>query len=292
MNTARILLLGKNGQVGGELERALAPLGMVLAMGRAEADFTDIRRLEELVARVKPALVINAAAYTDVDRAESEPELAHQINAAAPGVLAAAAHRAGAWLIHFSTDYVFDGLMRSPYSETDVTNPLGVYGRTKLDGEHAVQAVGGRHLIFRLSWVYGQRGHNFLLTMQRLARESSELRVVNDQFGAPTWSRVIAEAVAPISQRILVGEIQNTLGGTYHLSCAGQTSWYEFASRIIAQMPESERQARKVIPIPSSEYLTPAKRPPWSVLDCSKFERVFGVSLPDWERALQRALAS
>lgn len=291
MKGARILLLGKNGQVGWELDRLLAPLGSVLAVGRTEADLTNPRRLTDLVMEVKPALVINAAAYTAVDRAESEPELARQINAIAPGVLAAAAHRVGAWLIHFSTDYVFDGLKRRPYLESDATNPLSVYGRTKLAGERAVQTEGPRHLIFRLSWVYGLRGQNFLLTMRRLARERSELRVVNDQFGAPTWSRAIAEAVTQIAQQLIAGEIPNHLGGIYHLACGGQTSWHDFAARIIDQMPESERKVRDVISIPTADYPTPAQRPAWSVLDCTKLEHTFGVRLPDWESTLQRALA-
>lgn len=291
MNAPRILLIGKNGQVGWELERALASLGTVLAVGRSEVDVTDAARLADFVAQVKPALIINAAAYTAVDRAESEPELAHQINAVAPGVLATAAQRVGAWLIHFSTDYVFDGTKRSPYLETDATNPLGVYGRTKLAGELAVAAAGGRHLIFRLSWVYGLRGHNFLLTMQRLARERAELSVVNDQFGSPTWSRAIAEAVTPITQRLLTGEASDNMSGVYHLACAGQTSWHDFASRIVEQLPESERKARTVIPIPTAEYPTPAKRPAWSVLDCSKLQRTFGIQLPHWEPTLQRAIA-
>jgi dTDP-4-dehydrorhamnose reductase len=290
MNEARILLFGKRGQVGWELERTLAPLGTVLAVGRAEADLTDGGKLAGLVADVRPSLIINAAAYTAVDRAESEPELARQINAVAPGVLAAAADKAGAWLIHFSTDYVFDGTRRRPYVETDLPNPLGVYGRTKLAGEQAVQAAVQRHLIFRLSWVYALRGHNFLLTMQRLAREHAELRVVNDQFGAPTWSRVIAEAVTAVAQRLLAGEASGDLPGIYHLACAGQTSWHGFASRIVERMPASARRARAVIPIATTEYPTPAQRPAWSVLDCSKLQRTFGIQLPDWEAALQRAL--
>lgn len=292
MNEARILLFGKDGQVGWELERALAPLGKVLAVGRAEADLADASRLADLVVQVKPALVINAAAYTAVDRAESEPELANQINAVAPGVLAAAAHNVGAWLIHFSTDYVFDGAKRTPYLETDPTNPLGVYGRTKLAGERAVDAVGGRYLIFRLGWIYGLRGHNFLLTMQRQARERAELRVVNDQFGSPTWSRVIAEAMTPVTRRLLMGDAPDNLKGVYHLTCAGQTSWHGFASRIVDQMPESERVTRTVTSIATTDYVTAARRPAWSVLDCSRFQNQFGLRLPEWEETLERALAS
>jgi len=290
MNPPRILLLGKNGQVGWELERALARFGTVLAYGRVEADLTNASRLTELVTEVKPDLVINAAAYTAVDRAEPERDLAQQINGIAPGTLAAATHKVGAWFIHFSTDYVFDGTKRSPYLETDVTNPLGVYGRTKLSGESAVKAVGGRHLIFRLSRVYGLRGQNFLLTMQRLARERTELRVVNDQFGSPTWSRAIAEAMTPIAQCLLTGDASDTLTGVYHLACAGQTSWHGFASSIVEQMPEVERKAQLVVPISTADYPTPAKRPAYSVLDRSQLERTFGIQLPDWESTLHRAL--
>lgn len=292
MNKRPILVLGRNGQVGWELCRSLAPLGDVVAIGRQEMDLTDADRLARLVADVGPSLVVNAAAYTAVDRAESEPELAHKINAVAPGVLAEAAHRFGAWLIHFSTDYVFDGTKRSPYLETDAPNPLGVYGRTKLEGERAVQAVGGRHLIFRLGWVYGVRGQNFLLTMQRLAREREELRVVDDQIGTPTWSHLVAEAMGPIVQRLLDGDVSGDVDGIYHLSCAGQTSWHGFASRIIEQMPEVQRKARTVTPISTADYPTPAKRPTWSVLDGSKVQSTFGIRLPHWERALQSALES
>lgn len=292
MNKPRILVLGRNGQVGWELPRSLAPLGEVVAVGRPEVDLADRRKLVRLVADVRPSMVINAAAYTAVDRAESESELAHSINAVAPGVLAEAARQIGAWFIHFSTDYVFDGTKRSPYVETDTTNPLGVYGRTKLVGERAVQAVGGRHLIFRLSWVYGLRGHNFLLTMQRLAREREELRVVSDQFGAPTWSGLVADAMVPVAERLLAGDAASDLTGVYHLACAGQTSWHGFASRIIERMPESERKARTVTPIATADYPSPAKRPACSVFDCSKLHRTFGIQLPDWEAGLRLALHS
>ena len=292
MNERRILVLGKNGQVGWELLRTLALLGDMVAVGRQEVDLTDADKLARLVADLKPFLVVNAAAYTAVDRAESEPQLAHTINAVAPAVLASAARKTGAWLIHFSTDYVFDGAKGCPYLETDVPNPLGVYGRTKLEGERAVQAAGGRYLIFRLGWVYGLRGHNFLLTMQRLAREREELRVVNDQFGAPTWSRLVAEAMVPILRRLLGGDVASDVDGIFHLTCAGQTSWHGFASRIVERMPESERKARMVTPIATADYPTPAQRPSWSVLDCAKVQRTFGVRLPQWEHALELALES
>ena len=292
MNERPILVLGKSGQVGWELQRTLAPLGNVIAVGRQEMDLADSDKLVRLVADLKPSLIFNAAAYTAVDRAESEPHLARAINAVAPGVLAEAADKVGAWLIHFSTDYVFDGAQRRPYLETDAPNPLGVYGQTKLAGERAVQAAGGRHLIFRLSWLYGTRGHNFLLTMQRLARERAELRVVNDQIGAPTWARVIAQALVPVTERLLAGEASGGVEGVYHLACAGQTSWHGFASRIIEQIPEMQRKARTVTPVTTADYPTPARRPAWSVLDCARFENRFGLRLPEWGLALQRALES
>jgi dTDP-4-dehydrorhamnose reductase len=292
MNPPCILLLGKNGQVGWELRRTLAPLGRVVAVDYPEVDFADAAALTRLVADLKPALVVNAAAYTAVDRAESEPDRAHQINAVAPGVLAEAACRADAWFIHFSTDYVFDGAKRTPYVETDAPNPLGVYGRSKLAGDQAVQASGARHLIFRLCWVYGARGQNFMLTIQRLARERELLRVVNDQFGTPTWSRAIAEAVSPISHRVLNDAAMVGAGGVYHLACAGATSWHGFASRIVELMPEAQRKAREVQGIPTSEYPTSTRRPASSVLDCSRLQRTFGIQLPDWEDALRLVVES
>ncbi|HEU5068904.1 MAG TPA: dTDP-4-dehydrorhamnose reductase [Verrucomicrobiae bacterium] len=292
MNAPRILLIGKNGQVGWELRRALAPLGSLKVVGREEADLADADVLTSLVAELKPALVINTAAYTAVDRAESEPELAHQINGVAPGVLAEAARQAGAWMIHFSTDYVFDGTKQGPYFESNPTNPLNVYGQSKLEGELAVRAAGERHLIFRLCWVYATRGRNFLLTMQRLARERDALKVVNDQRGTPTWARAIAEAVAPIAHGLLTSPRWEGAGGTYHLACAGETTWHGFASRIVELMPAEQRRAREVMAIPTTEYPTPAKRPANSVLDCALLQQTFGIRLPDWDAALQLALES
>lgn len=292
MNERCILVLGKDGQVGGELCRSLAPFGNIVAMGRHEVDLAETDKLARLVADIKPQVVFNAAAYTAVDRAESEPEEAHKINAIAPGVLAEAAGKVGAWFIHFSTDYVFDGALRRLYLESDAPNPLNVYGQSKLAGERAVQAAGGRHLIFRLSWVYGTRGNNFLLTLQRLARERDTLQVVNDQIGAPTWSRLIAEAMAQLSQRLLSRNVPDDVAGLYHLACGGQTSWHGFASRIMEQMPASQRRVRAITPISTAEYPTPARRPAWSVLDCSKVERVFDLRLPHWEDALRRVLTS
>jgi dTDP-4-dehydrorhamnose reductase len=284
----KILLLGKNGQVGWELRRTLAPLGSIHSLGSADLNFTDPKALRESVISSGADLIVNAAAYTAVDKAESQPEIAHQVNAIAPGIIAEAARQLGAGLIHYSTDYVFDGQKKDPYTETDSPNPIGAYGRSKLEGEHAIQKVNGQCLILRLAWVYGLRGHNFLLTMQRLAREGKNLRVVNDQFGAPTWSRMIAEATAAIIPTWRANV--SALSGIYHLTCAGSTNWHGFASRIIELMPETERRTQTVAPIPTSEYPTPAKRPPFSVLDCSKLKKQFGVQLPDWEEALRLAV--
>jgi dTDP-4-dehydrorhamnose reductase len=284
----KILLLGKNGQVGWELRRTLAPLGSIQSLGSADLNFTDPKELRESVLSSRADLIVNAAAYTAVDKAESQPEIAHQVNGVAPGILAEAARELGTGLIHYSTDYVFDGQKKEPYLETDSPNPIGAYGRSKLEGEHAIQKVNGHYLILRLAWVYGLRGHNFLLTMQRLAREGKNLRVVNDQYGAPTWSRMIAEATAAI-----IPEWRSNLpalSGIYHLTSAGSTNWHGFASRIIELMPETEGRTQIVAPIPTSEYPTPAKRPPFSVLDCSKLKKQFGVQLPDWEEALRLAV--
>jgi len=287
-----ILILGKNGQVGWELQRTLAPLGRIVARDFPEVDFTNPDALTRLVLEIEPALIVNAAAYTAVDRAESEPDLAHKINAAAPAVLAEAARKVNAWMVHFSTDYVFDGEKRAPYVETDAPNPLGVYGRSKLEGDLAVQASGAKHLIFRLCWVYGARGQNFMLTMQRLAREREVLRVVSDQVGAPTWSRAIAESMAPVAHQVLNNPAMTGSSGVYHLACAAQTTWHGFARRIVESMPESERKTREVVPITASEYPTAARRPAWSVMDCSKLEKVFKLRLPNWEDALRLVLES
>jgi dTDP-4-dehydrorhamnose reductase len=286
----RILLFGHRGQVGWELRRTLAPLGRVYAFDYPEVDFADAAAVERVVEEVAPSVIVNAAAYTAVDRAESEPERAWQINAVAPGRLARWARTRGAWLVHYSTDYVYDGNKRTPYVETDPTAPLNAYGRSKLEGDRAVAASGCPHLIFRLCWVYGMRGNNFLLTMLRLARERETLRVVSDQIGSPTWCRLIAEATALALQQVLNRPDPALWSGVYHLRCAGETSWYEFARRIVESVPEQERKCREVVPIRSEEYPAPARRPAWSVMSCEKLERTFGLVLPDWETALRLAL--
>jgi dTDP-4-dehydrorhamnose reductase len=290
LRTMKILLLGKNGQVGWELRRTLAPLAEVTAVDYPEINFADTPALRRLVAGTRPAVVVNAAAYTAVDKAETEPELCRQINAVAPGVLAEEAKKAGALMVHYSTDYIFDGTKTSPYVEVDAPNPLGAYGRSKLEGDRAVKASGVDHLIFRLCWVYGARGQNFMLTMQRLARERETLRVVGDQFGCPTWSRMIAETTVLALKQALVGADRSACNGEYHLAAGGQANWHEFASRIIELMPEAERKCHAVERITTAEYPTPAKRPAYSVLDCGKLQKTFGLRLPDWEASLRQVL--
>jgi len=293
-NYRKILLTGAGGQVGWELRRTLAPLGQVVAVDLEQLDLADPDAIRRMVREVQPTLIVNPAAYTAVDQAESEPELALAVNGVAPGIFAEEAKRLGAALVHYSTDYVFDGAKSTPYVEADMTNPLGVYGSTKLAGEQAIQASGTPHLIFRTSWVYGLRGKNFLLTMLRLARERGNLSVVADQFGAPTWSRMLAEATA-----LALARWDGEASGLYHLTCAGQTSWHGFAQTILQEY--EARQAEKGWPqlrvapqaieaITTDQYPTPAQRPANSVLDNGKFARGFGLGLPDWQDALALAM--
>ena len=286
----KILLLGKNGQVGWELRRTLAPMGEVTALDYPEINFTDTSALRRLVVEARPDAVMNAAAYTAVDKAETEQELCQQINAMAPGILAEEAKKVGALMVHYSTDYIFDGTKLLPYVEADAPNPLGAYGRSKLEGDQAVKASGADHLIFRLCWVYGARGQNFMLTMKRLAREREKLRIVGDQFGCPTWSRMIAEATALALKQAVTGSNRSALNGEYHLAASGHTSWHRFASRIIELTPEAERKCRAVEPITTADYPLPAKRPAYSVLDCGKLQKTFGLRLPDWEFSLRQVL--
>lgn len=286
----RILLTGVNGQVGWELQRTLAPLGEVVAADRSRIDLADTAAIRRAVDAIAPDLIVNPAAYTAVDKAEAESELAHAINAAAPGELAQAAAARGIPLVHFSTDYVFDGRKPTPYTEADAPNPLGVYGATKLAGEQAVACAGAPHLILRTSWVYGLRGRNFLLTMQRLLRERDSLAVVDDQFGAPTWSRLIAEATALVVARWLDRPDQTATSGIYHLSCGGRTSWHGFTAAIRAHLAESDAKLASLTAIPTSGYPTPAARPANSQLDCDKLAATFGVRLPGWETALALCL--
>jgi dTDP-4-dehydrorhamnose reductase len=287
----RILLTGANGQVGWELHRALAPLGEVIALDRSRLDLSRPDALRKTVRAIAPDAIVNAAAYTAVDRAESEPELARAINAIAPGILAEEAHRLDAVLVHYSTDYVFDGTKPEPYTESDSPNPLSVYGRTKLEGERAIGASGCRHLTLRTSWVYGTRGSNFLLTMLRLARERRQLRIVDDQIGAPTWCREIAQATAALLARPDLAA--PGIGGLYHLTARGATSWFGFAQAIF-ESPEMARigvTPPAIEAIPTSAYPTPARRPANSRLDCARLERRAGVRPAAWDAVLPRALA-
>lgn len=292
MPLPKILLFGKVGQVGWELRRTLAPMGRVACVDYPEVDFTKPESIRRHIADAAPDIIVNAAAYTAVDKAETETGLATRINGDAPGIMAEEAQRRGALLVHYSTDYVFDGAKTTPYVETDVPNPLGAYGRTKLAGDQAIQRTGCDHLIFRLCWVYGARGSNFMLTMQRLAREREKLRVVADQFGSPSWSRMIAETTAHALRLVRSPADARTLSGTYHLAASNHTSWHGFASAIIDLMPLETRQCRAVEPITSAEYPTPTKRPAYSVLSCAKLEQAFGLRLPDWHESLRQVVES
>ena len=284
-DAAVVLVTGAAGQLGAELVAALAPHGRVVATTHADLDLADPDAIVALVRRVRPAWIVNAAAYTAVDAAEHEAALADAVNGVAPGVLADEARRAGALLIHYSTDYVFDGRATTPYDEASPVNPLSAYGRSKLAGERAVAASGADALVLRTSWVYSRRGRNFLTTMRRLSAERKELRVVDDQTGAPTWARELARATARIvaNGRHVVAERR----GLYHLTARGATTWYGFARAILADVPDV-----RVVPITTAEYPTPAKRPRYSVLGTARFERAFGFALPDWQPSLVECLAS
>jgi dTDP-4-dehydrorhamnose reductase len=286
----RLLLIGKTGQVGWELRRTLAPLAQITCVDFPEIDLTNADSLCRWVEEVRPRVIINAAAYTAVDKAELEPELAMKINGEAPGILAEQAKAIGALLVHYATDYVFDGTKRDPYVETDPPAPLGAYGRTKLAGDQAVQAAGCAHLIFRLCWVYGARGNNFMLTIMRLAREREKLRVVRDQWGCPTWSRMIAETTALALKQALAMPDWAPLTGLYHLAAAGATNWHGFAQAIVDALPPEERKCSMVEPISTAEYPIPAKRPAYSVLGCEKLQRTFGLQLPAWDDSLKQVL--
>lgn len=305
----RILLLGKNGQVGWELQRSLAPLGEVIALDRRGTTASSLgidgpgadtilcgdlsRRvdLEHTVRLVRPDLIVNAAAYTAVDKAESEPQVAHLVNALAPGTLAKVSAELGVWLVHYSTDYVFDGRGSLPWREDDPTAPLGVYGSTKLEGEMQVRASGCRHLILRTSWVYGARGANFAKTMLRLAAEREELMVIDDQIGAPTGADLLADTTAHVARAV---ELRPELGGTYHVAASGETSWFEYARFVIesarARGKALKTSAERLCPVPTSAYQTVARRPHNSRLDCTKLERAFGLCMPHWQFGVRRLI--
>jgi dTDP-4-dehydrorhamnose reductase len=291
----KILLLGKNGQVGWELQRSLAPLGELVALDRRSTglcgNMEDLAGLIGTMEDLRPDVVVNAAAYTAVDKAESDAEMAHRINAEAPGVLAAEAARIGAWMVHYSTDYVFDGTGTAPWREDDATAPASVYGRTKAMGERFVSLGCERHLIFRTSWVYAARGGNFMQTMLRLAQERERLSVVNDQFGAPTGAELIADVTAHAIRDALAGR---AAAGTYHLAAGGETTWHGYADYVIAAARRSTQAARikaqAVDPVPASAYKTAAQRPHNSRLDTQKLQRAFGLQLPPWQLGVDRVL--
>lgn len=287
-----ILVTGKNGQVGWELQRTLMPLGTLVALGREELDLSQPDMIRNTIQRIKPDVIVNAAAYTAVDKAETEPELAMKINGVAPGILASEAKNAGTLLIHYSTDYVFDGTKEEPYVESDTPNPINNYGRTKLAGEQAIQAVDSDHLILRTTWVYASRGHNFLRTVLRLAQEREELRMIADQIGAPTWARPIAETTAHIIRQALNEKQSGRFeSGLYHLTSAGQTSWFGFAGKIIenaqATLFNQSLKVREIHPITTEEYPSPARRPKNSMLSNAALIDRFGLALPDWEKTLR-----
>jgi dTDP-4-dehydrorhamnose reductase len=292
----KILLLGKNGQVGWELQRSLAPLGEVLALDRRSADFcgdlSQPERLAQTVRDWRPDVVVNAAAHTAVDKAESEPELARCLNATAPAALAQAAAEVGAWLVHYSTDYVFNGQGEQPWQEGDATGPLSVYGQTKLEGEQHIAASGCKHLIFRTSWVYAARGGNFAKTMLRLAGERERLTVIDDQYGAPTGADLIADVTAHAVRSVLQ---KPELGGVYHLVADGETTWHGYASHVIAQArqikPALDLKVTDIAPVPTAAFPTPAQRPLNSRLSTHQLQQAFGLVLPPWQQGVNRMLA-
>lgn len=292
----KILLFGKNGQVGWELQRSLAPLGELVAVDSDSegycGDFTNLDGIIQTIRTVAPDIIVNAAAYTAVDKAETETELARTLNALAPAVLAREAKRSGAWLMHYSTDYVFDGSGERPCKETDRTNPLSIYGKTKLEGDEAIREAGCKHLIFRTSWVYAARGGNFAKTMLRLAQERDQLQVISDQFGAPTGAELLADITAHcILQALQRPEIR----GLYHVSASGVTSWYDYACFVIEFARKAglnivvEPQAIK--PVPGSAYPLPAPRPGNSRLDTHQFQATFNLKLPNWQSGVVRMLS-
>jgi dTDP-4-dehydrorhamnose reductase len=299
-----ILLIGTNGQVGRELHKILPRVGEVTPLNRQQLDLSRPEDIRSAIRGLRPALIINAAAHTAVDKAESEQDLARAINTEAPDVMAQEAKKIGALLVHYSTDYVFDGMKNTPYQEGDPTNPQNVYGKTKLDGERAIQASGAEHLIFRTEWVYGAEGRNFLLTILRLATQREELKIVCDQVGAPTWSREIAKTTTGILLRIFGHEgsclSPADVSGIYHMTAGGETTWYDFAKAILEEAQAIEPSTpwfaavtsglpvttRRVSPIPAVEYPTPARRPAYSVLSNERMAGTFSMRMPDWRAQL------
>lgn len=290
----RILITGKNGQVGWELQRSLASFGQIVAMDSNDMDLADSDSIHRTIRNIRPDIIINPAAYTAVDKAESEPELANAVNGVAPGILADEAQKLGAVMIHYSTDYVFDGSKPAPYTENDVPNPQSVYGRTKLAGEQAVRMSGCKHIILRTSWVYGVHGGNFVKTILRLAKDRSELRIVADQFGAPTWARDLAQATASALTHWQKIDLDMNLGGLYHLTAAGRTNWHQYAEEIVlmARKYDSSLAAKPldIRAITTQEYPLPATRPVNSVLANDKIRETFGIMLPAWQHSLAKCV--
>jgi len=285
----KILVTGKNGQVGWELQRTLAPLGQVIALDVEDMDLSDPDSIRNKVREIAPDIIVNPAAHTAVDKAESEPDLAMAINGTAPGIMAEEAKKLDALLIHYSTDYVFDGNKTSPYVETDTPDPQSVYGKTKLAGEQAIQAVGGKHVILRTSWVYGVHGGNFVKTILRLAKERSELRIVADQYGAPTWARLLAESTAQV-----ITHYTEDRSGVYHLTSSGRTNWHQFAEEIVRLARQYDDALKDkpltIHPIATHEYPVPAKRPVNSSLSTEKIRKTFGLNLPQWDEDLAKCI--
>ena len=296
----KILLFGANGQVGWELQRSLSPLGDLVVLDRHHTqlcgDLADLKGIADTVRLVAPGVIVNAAAYTAVDKAESDIEAAHLVNAAAPGALAEAATAVGAWLVHYSTDYVFDGSGTKPWVETDPTGPLSVYGRTKLEGEQLIARHCAKHLIFRTSWVYAARGGNFAKTMLRLAQERDTLNVINDQFGAPTGADLIADVTAHTVSQVTAGaKSALALSGTYHLAAGGETTWFDYAKHVVAQSIRAQAAPESIVkninPVATSAFPTAAQRPHNSRLNTAKLQATFGLSLPPWQQGVARMLA-
>lgn len=296
----KILLLGKSGQVGWELQRSLAPLGQLVALDRHSTDFcadlSQLSALAQTVRAVKPDVIVNAAAHTAVDKAESEPELARTLNALAPEVLALEAAKLGAWLLHYSTDYVFDGSGHQAWVETDRTAPLNVYGASKLEGERLITQHCPRHLIFRTSWVYAARGNNFAKTMLRLGQQRDSLSVINDQFGAPTGAELIADITAHVLRQVSQQPGRaDQLAGIYHLVASGETTWFDYAKHLLAQVQQAQPAikitATSILPVASSAFPTAAKRPHNSRLNCAKLANSFNLTLPAWQSGVDRMLS-
>lgn len=295
----KLLLLGRNGQVGWELQRSLSVLGEVVALDRASkdhcGDLSDLEGTARTVRDVRPDVIVNAAAYTAVDKAESEPNLAHTVNADAPGILAQEAQRLGAWLVHYSTDYVFDGSGDRPWVETDAPAPLSVYGRSKLEGERAIAAHCGRHLILRTSWVYAARGGNFIKTMLRLAQERERLTVIDDQHGGPTSAELLADVTAHAVRQLAASAAGGeALAGIYHLAAAGETTWHGYASHLLSHAqrlkPDFRLKATDIAAVASEAFATAARRPLNSRLDTAKLGAAFGLTLPPWQQGVNRVL--